>query len=75
MSRDCQSLDPESPLKNALESMHERQCTMMPVLGGKGHIVGLLTLENISEMLIVNAALDRQGKNQAIPRTFSTPIL
>lgn len=75
MSRDCQSLDPESPLRNALESMHERQCTMMPVLGGKGHIVGLLTLENISEMLIVNAALDHQGKNQAIPRTFSTPIL
>jgi Zn-dependent protease/CBS domain-containing protein len=60
MSRDCETVDEASSLNSAVESMRERQCATMPVLAG-GRIVGLLTLENISEMIMVNTAMDHQG--------------
>jgi CBS domain containing-hemolysin-like protein len=60
MSRDCESVDEASSLSSAVESMRERQCATMPVLAD-GRIVGLLTLENISEMILVNTAMDHQG--------------
>lgn len=38
---------------------HARQCATMPVVAG-GRMVGLLTLENISEMIMVNAAMKNE---------------
>jgi hypothetical protein len=46
----------------------------MPVVAG-GRIVGLLTLENISEMIMVNAAMDHQGAGHALPPKLSTQNL
>ncbi len=60
MCRDCETVDEASSLKSAVESMRARQCATMPVVAG-GRMVGLLTLENISEMIMVNAAMDHQG--------------
>jgi CBS domain-containing protein len=60
MCRDCETVDEAAPLKGAVEAMHARQCATMPVLAG-GRMVGLLTLENISEMIMVNAALKTNG--------------
>ena len=37
----------------------------MPVVAD-GRIVGLLTLENISEMIMVNAAMDHQGAGHSM---------
>ena len=65
MCRDCETVDEATPLKSAVESMRERQCATMPVVAG-GRIVGLLTLENISEMIMVNAAMDHQGAGQSL---------
>jgi predicted transcriptional regulator len=56
MCRDCETVDEAAPLKGAIEAMHARQCATMPVVAG-GRIVGLLTLENISEMIMANAAV------------------
>lgn len=55
MCRDCETVDETAPLKGAVEAMHARQCATMPVVAG-GRMVGLLTIENISEMMMVNAA-------------------
>jgi predicted transcriptional regulator len=49
-----------SSLHSAVDSMRARQCATMPVMAS-GRIVGLLTLENISEMIMVNAAMKTNG--------------
>jgi Zn-dependent protease len=56
MCRQCETVDELSPLKQAVESMHARQCASVPVSRG-GAVVGMLTLENINEMLMINSAL------------------
>jgi Zn-dependent protease/predicted transcriptional regulator len=71
MSRDCETVDEASSLKSAVESMRERQCATMLVVAS-GRIVGLLTLENISEMIMVNAAMDHQGAAHLLPPKLST---
>jgi len=63
MSHDCETVHEAASLKNAVESMRERQCATVPVVAG-GRVVGLLTLENISEMIMVNAAMEHQGAGQ-----------
>jgi Zn-dependent protease len=57
MCRECETVDELTPLRRAVESMQARQCATVPVMAG-GRLAGLLTLENISEMIMVNAALD-----------------
>ena len=65
MSRDCETVEESSPLGSAVESMRARQCATMPVVAG-GRLVGLLTLENISEMIMVNAALENRGAGPSL---------
>lgn len=68
MSRDCIAVHADEPLDKALQRVREGQCTSAPVIRD-GHLVGLLTLENISELVMVNSAL---GETQADAR-FSRP--
>ena len=56
MTPDCRIVNASDPLRGALESMSTHQCTTLPVVAG-GRLVGLLTLENISERIMVNAAM------------------
>lgn len=56
MCRECMPVDESDVLMVTLESMGNSQNNSVPVLG-RGRFVGLLTLENISELLMVNAAL------------------
>jgi CBS domain-containing protein len=65
MCRDCETVDEAAPLKPAVESMHARQCATVPVVAG-GRLVGLLTLENISEMIMINTAMDHQGAGHSL---------
>jgi Zn-dependent protease len=71
MSRDCETVDEASSLQSAVESMRARQCATMPVLAG-GRIVGLLTLEHVSEMIMVNTAIEHQGAAHSLPPKLST---
>lgn len=71
MSRDCQTVEEASSLKSAVESMRERQCATMPVTAG-GRMVGLLTLENVTEMIMVNAATEYQIAARVLPPKLST---
>lgn len=70
MCRDCETVDEAAPLKGAVEAMHARQCATMPVVAG-GRMVGLLTLENISEMIMINAAMDIPGAAHSRPPKLS----
>jgi Zn-dependent protease/predicted transcriptional regulator len=56
MCRDCPTIKGTEDLVSALETMRAGQCATAPVLAD-GQLIGLLTLENISEVLMVNAAL------------------
>lgn len=58
MCRDCPTVKATDDLAPTIESMRQRQCATAPVMTD-GQITGLLTLENISEVLMVNAALAR----------------
>lgn len=58
MSRGCESVDDTDSLNVAVESMHAKRCATLPVMQA-GRLVGLLTLENVSEMIMVNAAMVR----------------
>jgi predicted transcriptional regulator len=64
MCRDCESVEARSALRPVVEAMQSRQCSTVPVVQA-GRLVGLLTLENISEMIMINNALqngaDRRG--------------
>lgn len=70
MCEDCESVDEGDPLQSAVESMRARQCATVPVLAG-GRIVGLLTLENITEMIMVNAAMGHEGAAHSLPPKLS----
>jgi len=74
MSGDCETVDEASPLKTAVESMRARQCATMPVMAGN-RMVGLLTLENISEMIMVHAAMDHDGAAHLPPPKLSAQNL
>ncbi|HKX60899.1 MAG TPA: site-2 protease family protein [Verrucomicrobiae bacterium] len=58
MHRQCETVEASAPLTTALETMRERECASMPVVS-HGGLVGLLTLENVSELVMVNAASKR----------------
>ena len=73
MCRDCETVDEGTSLKSAVKSMRERQCATMPVVAG-GRIVGLLTLENISEMIMVNAAMEHHGAGRSLTAKPDTDI-
>jgi predicted transcriptional regulator len=60
MCRDCESVDDSDLLSRTVESMQVKQCATLPVTQA-GRVVGLLTLENVGEMIMVNAAMDRSS--------------
>lgn len=56
MGRDCQPVDESDLLVPTLEAMGAKQVASVPVLAD-GKLVGLLNLENIGELIMVNQAL------------------
>jgi Zn-dependent protease/CBS domain-containing protein len=56
MCRDCPAVEEAEGLARTVDSMRQRGCATLPVMAG-GRLTGLLTLENIGEVVMVNAAL------------------
>ncbi|HEY2954789.1 MAG TPA: site-2 protease family protein [Candidatus Eisenbacteria bacterium] len=56
--RDPAAAAPGEPLEGVLQRMRARGRTALPVLEG-GRVVGLVTIENISDLLLVSAALKK----------------
>lgn len=57
MSRNCPTVDAAAMLTTAIEALRENDCAATPVLS-EGRLVGLLTLENVSELVLVNTAME-----------------
>lgn len=57
---DGPTADAAEPLEAALQRMREKGRTSMPVVEG-GRLVGLLTVENVSDLLLVRNALEKHA--------------
>jgi Zn-dependent protease/CBS domain-containing protein len=55
----CRPVDAGAPLDEALERMEEASCPLLPVTQG-GRLVGLLTLENVGELMMLSNAIRRR---------------
>jgi Zn-dependent protease len=54
------AVDAGEPLEQVFQRMREARQTALPVLSG-GQLIGMLTLENVSELLLVQDALKRHA--------------
>jgi Zn-dependent protease len=61
MSRECESVEDTAPLTRTVEAMQGKPCGTLPVTHA-GRVVGLLTLENVSEMIMINTALEQSTR-------------
>ncbi len=59
---DVPSASPDEPLEDALLRFQGQPVASLPVLE-HGRLVGLLTLENVSELLMIRSALERAGSS------------
>lgn len=64
MSRDFRTADEEEMLESAVVQLQESECKTLPVLR-RGQLVGLLTMDNVGEFLMIQAALDAKRARQA----------
>ena len=63
----CRPVDAGEPLDEALERMQESECPLLPVTQS-GRLVGILTLENVGElMMLSNAIRRRTGQRKPFP--------
>ena len=65
MVTDIQIADPGEMLEMAFRRLQECRCRVMPVVQA-GQLVGLLTLENVGELMSVQSALGRSGARIAL---------
>ncbi|MBW7906391.1 MAG: site-2 protease family protein [Phycisphaerae bacterium] len=72
MRRDFISLSPGDRLEQAAMRLQESDCQTAPVVEGD-QLVGLLTLENIGEFLMIRAALAAGRKPPARARAIGAP--
>jgi len=61
MTRDFLTADSHDMLEKALALLQGRKCRSLPVVHG-GQLVGMLTMDNVGEFLMIQAALRRAGK-------------
>jgi Zn-dependent protease/CBS domain-containing protein len=61
LSRKCEAVKSTASLERTLETMRQSECKTVPV-ADDGRLVGLLTLENISELVMLRSASDGLGR-------------
>ena len=57
VSHNCESVKSTASLERTLETMRQSECKTIPV-ADDGHIVGLLTMENIADLVMLRSAAD-----------------
>jgi Zn-dependent protease/CBS domain-containing protein len=60
MRRNCPTVTIGTRFEEAFRIMQESNCPALPVLDGMKRVVGLLTPENVSELMMVQSALPRR---------------
>jgi Zn-dependent protease/CBS domain-containing protein len=57
MRSDCHTVTENEPLEKSYELLRQHNCSTLPVLSDERRLVGMITLENIAEWIMVNSAL------------------
>ena len=57
----CFTVDETAMLDEAFARMREAECQAVPVVSRSGRLVGLLTLENVGELMMITSALRDTG--------------
>lgn len=60
LETDCFAVEDTAMLEEAFQRMAEAKCSTVPVVRG-GRLVGLLTLENVGELMMISSALEKAG--------------
>jgi len=63
MDTSFRTADPHEPAERALARLRECNCQTLPVLDG-GRLAGVVTLENVAEFVMIEAALRSGGSRQ-----------
>lgn len=63
MRKDFQVVEPSEMLETALMRLQSSDCHTLPVVNSNGYLVGLLTLDNIGEFLMIQTALGTSREN------------
>jgi len=63
MSEDFPIVHPQTPFDEALQMMQQRECSVLPVTDEEGRLVGLFTLENVGEMMMVRGAIAQSRRS------------
>ncbi len=71
MRRECATVDDTEMLERAFERMRNGSCSTLPVLR-HGELVGILTLENVGEVIMINSALRRPRARRAVDDIFGS---
>lgn len=61
MQRDLPSVRPDDSFEDAFRIMHECECPALPVVNSLGQLVGLVTTENVGEMMLIQSVLPDGG--------------
>lgn len=64
--RACGAAHPREMLGDVFRRMQESRCPAVPVLESDGSLVGMVTLENVGELAMVQAALDARARARGI---------
>ena len=71
MRTDFETVAPGEALDRALSRLHAGECPVMPVLDRDGKLVGLLTPENVGELVMIRQAV--RSRREPVPRPLGTP--
>jgi len=61
------SVRPEDDLNEAFTKMQQSDSSVLPVEDASGKLVGLLTMENVGEIMMINSARTREGRRSWRP--------
>ena len=64
MREDFPVVHPSTPFDEAFRMMQQRGCPVLPVTDDEGRLVGLFTMENIGEMLMVRNAISQSRRGR-----------
>ena len=69
MRRDCRTVDEADMLDTTFQRMREGECPTVPVLR-EGKLVGLVTLENVGEWMMIQSALRKARTRGDVDNVF-----
>lgn len=68
MQPECPVVEDDEPLEYVFHRMISDGVSTLPVVDKRGEVVGLLTRENVGELVMISSAIKRRRDNQSIRR-------